>query len=57
MTDLSNQCVEELLTRESNTHFTLVGDFCCGADDPLNTFYQIILLTMRKINKVIHIFC
>lgn len=38
MTDLSNQCVEELLTRESNTHFTLVGDFCCGADDPLNTF-------------------
>lgn len=38
MTDLSCQCVEELLTRESNTHFTLVGDFCCGADDPLNTF-------------------
>lgn len=29
---------EELLNKESSEHFMLVGDFCCGADNPLNTF-------------------
>lgn len=30
--------IEESIDRESSLHFQLVGDFCCGADDPLNTF-------------------
>lgn len=29
---------EEKLNRDSQLHFKLVGDFCCGADDPLNIF-------------------
>lgn len=29
---------EEILDEESLLHFQLVGNFCCGADDPLNTF-------------------
>lgn len=29
---------EEFLDKESLEHFMLVGDFCCGADNPLNTF-------------------
>lgn len=32
------QYKEELLSKESLRHFMLVGDFCCGADNPLNTF-------------------
>ena len=32
------QYKEELLSKESLKHFMLVGDFCCGADNPLNTF-------------------
>lgn len=28
--------IEERLDRE--THFSIVGEFCCGADDPLNIF-------------------
>lgn len=34
----NSQYKEEILSRESDIHFNLIGGFCCGADDPLNIF-------------------
>lgn len=36
--EINELYVEELIDRDSILHFTLTGDFCCGADDPLNIF-------------------
>lgn len=50
------QYKEELLSKESLKHFMLVGDFCCGADNPLNTFLSDDAFFMQKKSKDTHTF-